>query len=102
MNEDEVQRKRRQNEEDATARRARILGLAYLDTREFEHDIPLVRDVLNKHEMHENHIIPLQKGEGSVPYQFMVTSQTPRSVIERKGKSYVDQGLRVEFYLISN
>ena len=102
MNEGEVQRKRRQNEEDATARRARILGLAYLDTRDFEHDIPLVHDVLSKREMHENYIIPLQKGEGSVPFQFMVTSQTPRSVIERKGQSYEDQGLRVEFYLISN
>ncbi len=102
MDENEVQRKRRQNEEDATSRRAGILGLAYLDTRDFEKDIPLVRDVLGKKEMHENFIIPLQKGEGSVPYQFMVTSQTPRSVIEKKTKVYEDQGLRVEFYLISN
>ena len=48
MNEEEVQRKRRQNEEDATARRSRILGLAYLDTRDFENELPLVRDVLEK------------------------------------------------------
>ena len=42
MDENEVQRKRRQNEEEATARRARILALPYLDTRDFENDIPLV------------------------------------------------------------
>ena len=45
MNEEEIQRKRRQNEEEATERRARILGLVYLDTREFENDIPLVTNL---------------------------------------------------------
>ena len=60
MNEDEVQRKRRQNEEDATARRARILGLVYLDTRDFERDIPLIKDVLEISQMHKEFIIPLQ------------------------------------------
>ena len=32
MNEAEIQRKRRDNEEEATRRRAGILGLPYLDT----------------------------------------------------------------------
>ena len=36
MNEEELQQKRRDNEEQATSERARILGLPYLDTREFE------------------------------------------------------------------
>ena len=40
MDEQEVQRKRRENEERATQERARILGLPYLDTREFENVIP--------------------------------------------------------------
>ena len=102
MNEDEVQSKRRQNEEAATERRAGLLGLLYLDTRDFEQTMPLVRHVLTKKEMHENFMIPLQVGEGSTPYQFMVTSQTPRHIIEEMQKQYEDEGLRVEFYLISN
>ena len=52
MNEEEVQRKRRQNEEEATERRARILGLPYVDTREFENDAPLVMNLLTKEHMH--------------------------------------------------
>ena len=102
MNENDVQNKRRQNEEEATARRARILGLVYLDTRDFENDIPLVTNVLEKEQMHKECIIPLQKGQEGLPYQFMVTSQTPRSTIEKMAHEYNDAGLRIEFYLISN
>lgn len=102
MNEDEVQRKRRQNEEDATARRARILGLVYLDTRDFERDIPLVKDVIEIPQMHKEFIIPLQKGFEGKPYQFMVTSQTPRSTIDKMTRQYEDDGLRIQFFLISN
>ncbi len=102
MNEDEVQRKRRQNEEEATSRRARILGLVYLDTREFEDGVTLVRDVIDVEQMHKEFIIPLQKGEEGRPYQFMVTSQTPRSTIERMTHEYTDNGLRIQFFLISN
>jgi len=102
MNEDEVQRKRRQNEEEATRKRAGILGLAYLDTRDFEKELPLVRDVLDKEQMHHDFIIPLQKGMEAVPYQFMVTSQTPKSVIDTLTRTYEDDGRRIEFYLISN
>ena len=91
MDEKSVQNKRRQNEEDATARRARILGLAYLDTRDFEDDIPLVRDVLEISQMHKEFVIPLQKGGEGTPYQFMVTSQTPRSSIEKMEKEYNDK-----------
>lgn len=102
MNEGEIQAKRRQNEEDATARRARILGLVYLDTREFEKDLPLVRNVLDKSVMHKNYIIPLQEGSETKPYQFMITSQTPSSVIERMQKEYAEKGLNIDFFLVSN
>lgn len=102
MNEDDVQRKRRQNEEDATARRAHILGLVYLDTREFENDIPLTKDVLDIAQMHKQFIIPLTRGIDGKPYQFLVTSQTPRSTIDKMSKEYDDAGLRIQFFLISN
>ena len=86
MNEEELQLKRRENEEQATAGRARILGLPYLDTRDFEDEIPLVPDLLEKQQMHQDFIIPLQKGGGEEHYQFMVTSQTPRSLINKMQK----------------
>ncbi|MBR0468069.1 type II/IV secretion system protein [Candidatus Saccharibacteria bacterium] len=102
MDENEIQLKRRDNEEQATAGRARILGLPYLDTREFENEIPLVPDLLSVQEMHQNFIIPLQRGGGEDHYQFMVTSQTPRTLIEKMQREYTDEGERVDFFLISN
>lgn len=101
MNEDEVQLKRRENEEEATRNRARILGLPYLDTREFENEIPLVKDLLDVKQMHQDYILPLQKGGGEEHYQFMVTSQTPRSLIDRMRQEYTDEGERTDFFLIS-
>ena len=102
MNEEELQRKRRDNEEQATMGRARILGLPYLDTRDFENEIALTQDLLSVEDMHQNFIIPLQRGGGEEHYQFMVTSQTPRSVIEKMRKEYTDEGERIDFFLISN
>ena len=83
MNEAELQQKRRDNEENATANRARILGLPYLDARPFERTAPLVKDLLSVEEMHKNLILPLQKGGGEEHFQFMITSQTPRTLISK-------------------
>ena len=102
MNEDEIQLKRRDNEEQATESRARILGLPYLDTRNIENEVPLVPDLISVEEMHKSFIIPLKKGGGEERYQFMVTSQTPRTLIEQMRKEYSDEGERVDFFLISN
>jgi type II secretory ATPase GspE/PulE/Tfp pilus assembly ATPase PilB-like protein len=102
MNEQEIQIKRRQNEEEATEKRAGILGLVYLDTRDFENDIPLALGILEKSKMHREYIVPLQEGGGSKPYQFLVTSQTPKSTIDNLIQYYDSEGQRVEFFLISN
>ena len=102
MDESEIQQKRRDNEEQATAGRARILGLPYLDTRGFENDLPLTPNLLTVQEMHKSFIIPLQKGGGEEHYQFMVTSQTPRTVIEKIRQDYTNEGERADFFLISN
>ncbi len=102
MDENEIQIKRRDNEEQATEGRARILGLPYLDTREFESDIPLVPGVLDTQEMRDNFIIPLQRGGDEEHYQFLVTSQTPRTYINKMIQKYTDEGERVDFFLVSN
>ncbi len=101
MDEREIQRKRRDNEEQATRNRARILGLVYLDTREFENTIPLVPDVLSVEEMRKNYIIPLRAGNAEVPYSFMVTSQTPSSLMPQLRRRFTDEGAHVMFYLVS-
>lgn len=101
MNEQEIQQKRRENEENATKNRASILGLPYLDTRQFEDAIPLTENLLSVEDMHRNYIIPLQKGGGEEHYQFMVTSQTPRTLINKMHQKYTDDGERVDFFLIS-
>jgi len=102
MDEKEIQEKRRENEEQATAGRARILGLPYLDTRNFENVMPLVKDLLTVEQMHKDFILPLAKGDGEEHFQFMVTSQTPRSLIQKMRKEYLDNGERADFFLISN
>ena len=101
MDEREIQRKRRENEEQVTADRAKILGLPYLDTREFEDTVPLVPALLEVGQMHKDYIIPLTRGGDARHYQFLVTSQTPRSVIEKMRQEYLDKGERADFFLIS-
>ena len=101
MDEQEIQRKRRENEEQATKSRASILGFNYLDTRRFENEIPLVNGMLDISEMHKNFILPLRTGGGEEPFEFMVTSQTPRSLIGKLEKDYADRGEHVAFFLIS-
>jgi type II secretory ATPase GspE/PulE/Tfp pilus assembly ATPase PilB-like protein len=101
MDESEVQQKRRENEEQATMERARILGLPYLDTRDFEQTIPLTEKFIPVEQMHKDFIIPLQKGGGEIRYQFMVTRQTPRSLLEKMRQDYRNEGENVDFFLIS-
>ena len=102
MDEQEIQRRRRENDEQATAGRARVLGLPYLDARSFEENIPLIQGVLSIEEMHRDFILPLHDGNEDDRYQFMVTSQTPRSLIQKMSKEYSDKGKKIDFFLISN
>lgn len=102
MDEQQIQQKRRNDEEHATASRANILGFPYLDIRDFAETMPLIRGVLEIPEMHQHFILPFQKGNGEEHYQFLITSQTPRSVIDQLRRKYTDAGERVDFFLVSN
>ena len=101
MDEREIQIKRRENEEQATKGRARILGLPYLDTREFEKNLPLIKDLLTIEQMHKDFILPLHKGGNEDHYQFLVTSQTPGSLIKKMRQEYMGMGEKADFFLIS-
>ena len=101
MDEREIQLKRRENEERATADRARILNLPYLDTRQFEENLPLTQGLLSIEQMHRDYILPLHRGGGEEHFQFMVTSQTPGSLISKMRQEYTDKGEKADFFLIS-
>lgn len=101
MDEASIQAKRRDQDEEATRKRAAILGLQYLDTREFENDLPLLRDILTIEEMHKGRIVPLMIDEESLLYKFGITSQTPQSLVEQMASEYREVGKSTQFFLIS-
>lgn len=102
MDEQKIQQRRREQDENATMQRASILGLQYLDTRQFEETLPLAKDVIEVSDMHKNRIIPLMEGNEVDPWQFGITTQTPQSVTQEIKRSYSDVGKTTVFYLISN
>ena len=101
MDEDKIQARRREQDEEATRRRAAILGLQYLDAREFEDDISLVREVLTNDEMYKGRLVPLTFDEEGQSYKFGITSQTPQSLVKQMTSEYHDNGKNVQFFLIS-
>ncbi len=103
MDEDKIQAKRREQDEASTQQRAAIVGLAYLDTRPLENELPLAEGVIAVKDMYQDKIVPLIKGnDGEQPTRFGVTAQTPQSLIRTLTSEYNDDGRQVEFYLISN
>ena len=103
MEENKVQLMRRQKEEEATEQRARILGLTYLDTRDFEDIFPLARDLFTNEQMYRAFLTPLQIGDidENKPWRVLITSLTPRSVIQKLSKKYQDEGKTLELFLVS-
>lgn len=101
MDEQEIQRRRREQDESSTQQRGALLGLPYLDAREFEHDLPLALDVLPVEKMHQDKLVPLVKGDNDRTFQFGVTTQTPQSVIEQMRREYNERGDTIQFSLIS-
>lgn len=101
MNEDDIQHRRREQDEQSTQQRAAILGLQYLDTRPIEATLPLAQGVLTVEDMHKNRLVPLIKGGTETVYQFGVTTQTPQSVIQAMMREYNDRGDNLQFMLIS-
>jgi len=102
MDEDKVQQNRRETDEQATAQRAAILGIKYLDTRQFENTLPLANNILEISVMHQNRIVPLFVGNEAQPWQFGATTQTPQSFLRDLSQQYTSVGHSVQFFLISN
>lgn len=101
MDEEKIQRSRREQDEKSTQERAAILGIQYFDAREVENTLELTRDILDNDTMHKNRIVPLVAGNESTPWRFGVTTQTPQSLIRDLTKQYNDDGKATQFFLIS-
>jgi type II secretory ATPase GspE/PulE/Tfp pilus assembly ATPase PilB-like protein len=101
MDEGKIQERRRDHEEKSTQQRAALLGLSYLDSREFEDKLELVPQLMPIADMHKNKMVPLQMGAENVPYRFGVSSQTPESVIAKIRQEYSDQGREAQMFLLS-
>lgn len=102
MDEDKIQQRRRDDEEQSTAQRAAILGIRYLDTRPIEKTVELAKGVIDVPTMRQNKMIPLVIGEGSQPWQFGITTQTPQSYTRDLASRYNEIGDGIQFFLISN
>ena len=102
MDESDIQARRRDHDEEATKKRALILGVQYIDARVFEQDMPLLRDIFSIEEMYNSRIVPLGIDEELQMYKFGITSQTPQSLIAEVTANYRDIGKIVHFFLISD
>lgn len=101
MDEDKVQSQRREHDEAATRQRAAILGVAYVDTRPFEKDIPLAKDILPIEAMYKGRIVPLSAGTDDAPFRFGITTQTPQSLVDTMRRDYNERGDNIQFGMIS-
>ena len=101
MNEEQIQLKRREQEEQSTQSRAAILGLPYLDTRSIETDLPLARDLMTVHEMYQAKMVPLVKGNDEDVTQYGATTQTPQSAMQELRRKFEGTSDQVQIFLIS-
>lgn len=94
------QSKYREQEEANTQRRAGLLGLQYLDTRELGKKGPLFKDILTTQEMYNGHIVPLSDGNESTPLIFGITVATPQPLLRQLHDRF--QTRVVQFMMMSN
>lgn len=87
----------RRDEEQATQRRAQILGVPYTDTSQLT-EKPLYKDVLAIPEMHKLRLIPMQVDKSNI--MFGITTTTSQQTMNEISRRFTDQ--LVSFRLISD
>lgn len=85
------------DEEQATQRRARVLGMNYFDTS-VNPDPPLYKELLSVAELSQLKVIPVQVSKGYI--MFGVTTTTSQQTIAGLRQRFVDQ--RLDFAIISD
>jgi type II secretory ATPase GspE/PulE/Tfp pilus assembly ATPase PilB-like protein len=87
----------RRDEEDATLRRARLLGFNYVDTSTLPQK-PLYKDMLAKEEMYQKRVVPLQADQSNV--LFGITTTTSQQTINDLRQRFSD--IRTSFAIVSD
>lgn len=100
VNDSADQSKYRDSEEANTQRRAGLLGLQYVDTRELAKKGPLHPGILSIQEMYAGHIVPLSDNNESSPLIFGITVQTPQPLLRQLHDRF--QNRAVQFMMMSN
>lgn len=85
------------DDEQSTLKRARILGLPYIDTSQITNKI-LYKDILSKDELYRLRIIPIQADSNSIT--FGITNTTSQTTISSFKQRFLDQ--QTNFALISD
>jgi len=87
----------RRDEESATERRARILGMAYLDTSQMLNK-PLFRDLLTLQELYQMRVIPVDVEKSQI--LFGITTTTSQQTIRELQQRFTDY--RISFAIMSD
>jgi type II secretory ATPase GspE/PulE/Tfp pilus assembly ATPase PilB-like protein len=87
----------RRDEEVATQRRARLLGLNYVDSSTMP-ERPLYKDLLTVQEMYQGRVVPIQADKSNV--LFGIVNTTSQQVIKQLQQRFSDR--RTAFSLISD
>jgi type II secretory ATPase GspE/PulE/Tfp pilus assembly ATPase PilB-like protein len=87
----------RREDEQATQRRARVLGMDYTDTSQIV-DKPLYRDILTTQELYDLKVIPLQFYDNNL--KFGITTTTSQQTMANLRQRFADN--RVSFSIISD
>lgn len=87
----------RYDDEQSTLRRARILGLSYIDTSQIIGKT-LYKDILTKDELYHLKIVPIQADSHNIT--FGVTNTTSQTTMSSLRQRFLDQ--RINFALISD
>lgn len=90
----------RDQEEQNTQRRAGLLGLQYLDTRQLGKSGPLFKDILTVKEMYDGHLVPLSDNNEQAPLIFGITVATPQPLLRQLRERFATRV--VQFMMISD
>lgn len=89
----------REQEEASTQQRAKLLGLAYADSRELR-DIPLIKNLLTVEQMYRDKLVPLHDEGINSNLVYAITVLTPQSILRDLRGEHADRN--VQFVMISN
>lgn len=87
----------RYDDEQATQRRARILGMNYVDTSQYQNK-PLYKDLLTVPELREYRVIPLTTDQSHI--LFGITTTTSQNTMQQLQQRFPDQ--RLSYAIISD